>query len=40
GKTVEVTLHHFLRPEQKFEGLPALQAQITKDSQAAKAWFS
>jgi riboflavin kinase/FMN adenylyltransferase len=35
GTDLEVTLRHFLRPEQKFNGLDALKAQI--DSDAAEA---
>lgn len=37
GKTVCVTLEHFLRPEQKFASLEALKAQIQADCLAAKA---
>ena len=36
GATLRVSLLHFLRPEQKFDGLDALQAQIAKDSAAAR----
>ena len=31
GKTIEVQLLHFIRPERKFEGLEQLKAQIGKD---------
>ncbi len=31
GKTIEVQLLHFVRPERKFEGLEQLKAQIGKD---------
>ncbi|RGZ00980.1 bifunctional riboflavin kinase/FAD synthetase [Clostridium sp. AM58-1XD] len=31
GKTIEVQLFHFLRPEQKFDSLDELKAQIEKD---------
>lgn len=36
GKTLEVHLHSFLRPEQKFDGLDALKAQIQRD--CGRAW--
>lgn len=36
GQSLEVELLTFLRPEQKFDGLDALKAQIAKDSAAAK----
>lgn len=36
GETLRVALHHFIRPEQKFDGLDALKAQIAKDSAAAR----
>lgn len=35
GKTLEVSLHSFLRPEQKFGGLDDLKAQIQCDCQQA-----
>ena len=35
GETVEVEFHHFIRPEQKFDGLDALKAQITQDRDKA-----
>lgn len=38
GQSLEVALHHFLRAEQKFDGLDALKAQISKDAAAARAW--
>ena len=31
GKTIEVQLLHFIRPERKFEGLEQLKEQIGKD---------
>ena len=37
GQEVEVSFHHFLRPEAKFGGLDALIAQIDKDCEEAKA---
>jgi riboflavin kinase / FMN adenylyltransferase len=36
GKTLEVDLIAFLRPEQKFESFDALKAQIQNDAQAAR----
>ncbi|HZG38121.1 MAG TPA: riboflavin kinase, partial [Nodosilinea sp.] len=35
GKTLEVHLHSFLRPEQKFDSLDTLKAQIERDCQQA-----
>lgn len=35
GKTLEVYLHNFLRPEQKFDSLADLKAQIQRDGQQA-----
>ena len=40
GQEIAVTLHAFLRPEQKFPGLDALRAQIAADSDQARAMFS
>ena len=37
GKTLEVSLHSFLRPEQKFDSLDALKTQIQRDCQQALA---
>jgi riboflavin kinase/FMN adenylyltransferase len=36
GQTLAVDLIRFLRPEQKFASLEALQAQITLDCQQAR----
>jgi len=36
GRTLEVRLEHFLRSEQRFDGLDALKAQIASDSDAAR----
>lgn len=36
GQQIEVALHHFLRPEAKFEGLDALKAQMAKDCDHAR----
>jgi riboflavin kinase/FMN adenylyltransferase len=35
GRTIEVALRHYLRPEMKFDGLDALKTQM--DADAAKA---
>lgn len=40
GQHWQVQLVHFIRPEQKFDGLEALKDQIAKDMQTAKAFFS
>jgi riboflavin kinase/FMN adenylyltransferase len=37
GEALEVILLDFIRPEQVFDGLPALKAQIAKDIETAKA---
>jgi riboflavin kinase/FMN adenylyltransferase len=31
GREIEVSLHHFLRPEVKFDSLDALKAQLAED---------
>jgi riboflavin kinase/FMN adenylyltransferase len=36
GATLRVALLHFIRPEQKFDGLDALKAQIAMDSDKAR----
>jgi riboflavin kinase/FMN adenylyltransferase len=36
GKTLKVSLHSYLRAEQKFAGLEALKAQLGKDSLLAQ----
>ena len=36
GADLRVSLLHFIRPEQKFDGLDALKAQIAKDSDQAR----
>ena len=36
GDNLRVSLLHFIRPEQKFDGLEALTAQIAKDSDTAR----
>jgi riboflavin kinase / FMN adenylyltransferase len=37
GRTIEVALHHFLRPERKFESFAALTAQIGADAERARS---
>ncbi len=37
GEEIEVVFREFLRPEQKFDGLDALQAQLHRDVAAARA---
>ena len=36
GRTIEVALHHYLRPEAKFDGIDALKAQMNRDAAEAK----
>lgn len=36
GKTVQVSLERFLRPEQRFESIEALRAQIARDTDEAR----
>lgn len=40
GERVEVYWHHFIRPEQKFDGIDALVNQIKQDKEEAKALLS
>jgi riboflavin kinase/FMN adenylyltransferase len=40
GQEIEVALHHFLRPEARFDGLDALVAQMEKDCMAARDLLS
>ncbi len=40
GQEIEVRLHHFLRPEAKFDGLEALVAQMEKDCESARDLLS
>jgi riboflavin kinase/FMN adenylyltransferase len=40
GRTIEVMLHYYLRPEAKFEDLDALMSQMAKDADEARAYFS
>ena len=36
GRTIEVALHHFLRPEAKFDSIEALKAQMDEDAAEAR----
>ena len=36
GQTIEVALHHYLRPEAKFDSVEALTAQMAKDCEEAR----
>ena len=36
GRTIEVALRHYLRPEMKFDSLAALKAQMTADTERAR----
>ena len=36
GRTIEVALHHYIRPEMTFDGLDALKAQMDQDAAEAK----
>ena len=40
GRTIEVALHHYLRPEAKFDGLDALKAQMDVDAAGARRLLS
>ncbi len=40
GKTVELAFHYFLRPEQKFETLADLQAEILKNAAQTRDFFA
>ena len=37
---VRVEFHAFLRPEQRFDGVDALKAQILRDAEATRAYFA
>ena len=39
GLRAQVEYLHFLRPEQRFEGVEALVAQLSRDLAATRAWF-
>ena len=36
GRTIEIALHHYLRPEAKFDGIEALKTQMEADAAQAK----
>ena len=40
GRTIEVMLHHYLRPEAKFADLDALTGQMAKDAEQAQQLLS
>ena len=40
GRHVKVSFLHYLRPEQRFESLNALQAQIRHDERTARSYFT
>ncbi|HMO57417.1 MAG TPA: bifunctional riboflavin kinase/FAD synthetase [Roseiflexaceae bacterium] len=40
GETLRLEFHARLRGEQKFDGIAALIAQITRDAATARAWFA
>jgi len=37
GRTIEVMLHHYLRPEATFQSLGALTDQMARDAERARA---
>ena len=39
GKSINVSLMHFLRPEMKFESIEALQKQMKSDAEFARDMF-
>lgn len=39
GQELSIELHHFIRPEQRFQGLDALKAAIAQDSEAARQYL-
>jgi riboflavin kinase/FMN adenylyltransferase len=40
GREIEVSFHHFLRPEAKFDGIDALVAQMNEDCERARELLS
>jgi riboflavin kinase/FMN adenylyltransferase len=40
GRTIDVALHHFIRPEMKFDGLDALKARMEQDAAEARRLLS
>jgi len=39
-RTIEVSLHQYLRPEMKFDDLPSLKSQMDRDADRARAFFA
>ena len=40
GRTIEVALHRYIRPEMKFDGMDALKAQMDEDAAEARRLLS
>ena len=40
GRTIEVALHHYIRPEMTFDGMDALKARMDEDAAAARRLLS
>ena len=40
GQEVAIEFYTFIRPEQRFDGLEALQSQISKDKEKIQQYFS
>ncbi len=40
GRHARVEFHHFQRPEQKFESVVELSAQIQRDAEETRSWFA
>lgn len=40
GRTIEVALHHYLRPEMKFDSVEALKVQMDADATQAREFFA
>ena len=40
GRTIEVALHHYIRPEMKFDGMDALKRQMEADAHEARRLLS
>ncbi|MCF2515707.1 bifunctional riboflavin kinase/FAD synthetase [Sphingomonas sp. G124] len=40
GRTIEVALHHYLRPEDRFDSIEALKAQMDADAAKARELFA
>ena len=39
GEELEIAFRHFLRPDQRFDGLEALEAQLKSDARATQEFF-